>query len=109
MVPDVSLVSEITHVALAFMTPAVFNQPEPAAASFPFFTSVDAIRSKFAANTKVMIAIGGWGDTEGFTIGAATHESRKLFAQNIKEMVASTGADGKTILFSKLPAFLIVL
>lgn len=84
------------------MTPAVFNQPDPAAASFPFFTSVDAIRSKFAANTKVMIAIGGWGDTEGFTVGAATHESRKLFAQNIKQMVASTGADGKTIFFSKL-------
>ncbi|KFZ11711.1 hypothetical protein V502_07444 [Pseudogymnoascus sp. VKM F-4520 (FW-2644)] len=97
IVPDASLVSEITHVALAFMTPAVFNQPDPAAASFPFFTSVDAIRLKFAANTKVMIAIGGWGDTEGFTVGAATYASRKLFAQNIKQMVASTGADGVDI------------
>jgi GH18 family chitinase len=98
-VPDASLVSEITHVALAFMTPAVFNQPDPATASFPFFTSVDAIRSKFATSTKVMVAIGGWGDTKGFSIGVATQESRKLFAQNIKQMVESTGADGRAILF----------
>ncbi|KFY08854.1 hypothetical protein V492_05849, partial [Pseudogymnoascus sp. VKM F-4246] len=97
IVPDASLVSEITHVALAFMTPAVFNQPDPATATFPFFTTVDAIRSKFAAGTKVMIAIGGWGDTKGFSVGAATDESRNLFAQNIKQMVASTGADGVDI------------
>ncbi|KFY86191.1 hypothetical protein V498_07576 [Pseudogymnoascus sp. VKM F-4517 (FW-2822)] len=97
IVPDASLVSEITHVALAFMTPAVFNQPDPATASFPFFTSIAAIRSKFAAGTKVMVAIGGWGDTKGFSTGAATQESRKLFAQNIKQMVASTGADGVDI------------
>lgn len=81
------------------MTPAVFNQPDPATASFPLFTTVDAIRSKFAAGTKVMIAIGGWGDTKGFSDGAATDQSRKLFAQNIKQMVANTGADGKTLSF----------
>lgn len=109
VVPDASLVSEITHVALAFMTPAVFNQPDPATASFPLFTTVDAIRLKFAVGTKVMIAIGGWGDTQGFSVGAATDQSRKLFAQNIKQMVANTGADGNIRGFSNLVVFLMVL
>jgi len=84
------------------MTPALFNQPDPSSASFPLFTSVEAVRSKFAANTQVMVAIGGWADTAGFSVGAATQQSGWLFAQNIKEMLARTGADGKTVFFSNL-------
>jgi GH18 family chitinase len=41
-----------------------------------------------------MIAIGGWGDTEGFSKAAATVSSRKLFAKNVKAMVDRTRADG---------------
>jgi len=41
-----------------------------------------------------MIAVGGWGDTEGFSIAAATEKSRALFAKNIAAMLNSTGADG---------------
>lgn len=44
-----------------------------------------------------MVAIGGWGDTEGFAVGAATESSRKLFAKNVKMMVDATGADGKAV------------
>ena len=41
-----------------------------------------------------MVAVGGWGDTAGFEIAAATEDARKLFARNVKIMVDATGADG---------------
>lgn len=85
--------ADITHVALAFMSPAAFNELEPIA--WPLFTTVEAARSKFVEGTAIMIAIGGWGDTEGFDIAAANEGSRKLFAENIKKMVDATGADGE--------------
>ena len=93
--PDKSLVSDITHVALAFMSPAIFNQVDPT--SWPLYTTVDETRPKFADRTAMMVAIGGWGDTAGFGIAAATKASRELFAHNIRSMVNDTGADGRPI------------
>ena len=91
--PDKSRVSDLTHVALAFMSPAIFNEKEPRS-SWPLFTTVEKARSRFVDGTAIMVAIGGWGDTVGFEIAAATEERRKLFAQNLKMMVDATGADG---------------
>lgn len=90
--PDRSLVSDITHVALAFMSPATFNQVEPS--SWPLFTTVETARSHFSDGTAIMVAIGGWGNTAGFEVAAATETTRKLFAHNVKLMVDDTGADG---------------
>ena len=92
VVPEKSQVSDLTHVALAFMRPNVFNQPEPS--SWPMFTTVEKARSKFASSTAIMVAIGGWGDTEGFEVAAKTNSSRELFARNVARMVKETGADG---------------
>lgn len=92
VVPDLALVSDVTHVALAFMSSSVFNAPD--ASTSPLFTSVERVREKFPADTAVMIAIGGWGNTDGFSVAAASDESRKLFASNIQKMVNQTGADG---------------
>jgi GH18 family chitinase len=75
------------------MRSETFNEAEPS--SWPLFTTVDTVRSKFPQGTAVMIAIGGWGDTEGFSKAAATQSSRKLFARNLKAMVERTGADGR--------------
>ena len=91
--PDKSLVSEITHVALAFMSSGTFNQVNPS--SWPLFTTVETARSQFPDGTAIMVAIGGWGNTAGFEVAAATATSRKLFAHNVKLMVDATGADGK--------------
>lgn len=91
--PDKNLVSDITHVALAFMSPAAFNQVEPS--SWPLFTTVEIARSQFADGTVIMVAIGGWGNTAGFEIAAATDITRKLFAHNVNLMVDATGADGR--------------
>lgn len=43
-----------------------------------------------------MVAIGGWGDTEGFSEGARTEEGRKIFAGNVGRMVEAVGADGES-------------
>ena len=93
-VPEPALVSQITHVAIAFMQSSTFNQENPT--SWPFFTTVEEVRSKFAKGTAIMVAIGGWGDTAGFSKAAETESSRKLFAQNVKAMLDYTGADGGT-------------
>ena len=82
------------------MRPGTFNQPEPS--SWPLFTTVEIARSKFALGTAVMVAVGGWGDTEGFSVAAASERSRKLFARNVKAMVEATGADGILIAMALL-------
>lgn len=89
--PKPTLVSDITHVAIAFMQSSTFNEANPS--SFPFFTTVTEVRSKFAKGTAIMVAIGGWGDT-GFPKAAESDESRARFARNLKAMVDHTGADG---------------
>lgn len=74
------------------MGPSTFNAQN--VTDWPLFTTVDEVRRKFPTGTAVMVAIGGWGDTQGFSEAAATEESRKVFAQNVKKMVDQTGADG---------------
>jgi GH18 family chitinase len=88
-------VENITHVELAFMRPGSFNVVNQT--TWDMFTTVGEVRPKFPNSTKIMVAIGGWGDTDGFSVGAKTNESRKLFAENIAKMVETTGADGKTV------------
>lgn len=83
-------------MALAFLPSALFNSPQPPS-SWPLFASVDSVRSRFGPSTSVLVAIGGWGDTVGFSDAAKNKTTRKLFAQNIARMVESTGADGVDI------------
>jgi GH18 family chitinase len=47
--------------------------------------------------TVVQVAIGGWGNTDGFEQAARTEDSRRLFANNVKAMIDKTGADGVDI------------
>jgi GH18 family chitinase len=95
IVPEAALISDVTHVALAFMRAETFNEPGPS--SFPLFTTVEEMRAKFAEGTEIMVAIGGWGDTESFSKAAATENSRKVFASNVARMVKETGADGNHV------------
>ncbi|KAL4789165.1 glycoside hydrolase superfamily [Aspergillus venezuelensis] len=95
VVPELALVQDITHVALAFMRSDWFNTPNRA--DWPLFTSIEDVRAQFAPGTDIMVAIGGWGDTSGFDAAARTEESRALFAENVKRMLEDTGADGVDI------------
>lgn len=100
MPQDQELLKSITHVALAFITPSGFNAAtEPT--EWPLFMQVSSARQLFAPGTKMMVATGGWGDTEGFSQAARTAEGRKLFARNIAAMLQATGADGE---FSSIQA-----
>lgn len=92
--PEPEMVSEVTHVAIAFMQSSIFNQK--GVSEWPLFTTVEEVRSKFAEGTKIIVAIGGWGDT-GFSKASMTVNTRRLFAKNVKAMVDATGADGKPI------------
>lgn len=96
VVPEPSLTSQITHVVLAFMQSSSFNV-DGGAADWPIFMSVEETRAKFPSGTKIMVAVGGWGDTKGFDVAARTEESRQRFARNIATMVDATGADGVDI------------
>lgn len=85
------------------MSSATFNQMNPS--SWPLFTTVGTARSQFSDGTAIMVAIGGWGDTAGFEIAAATEMTRKLFAGNVKLMLDATGADGKPNVLNLEPVF----
>ncbi len=74
------------------MRSELFN--EPGRTDWPMFTTVDEVRTKFSKDTKVLVAIGGWGDTAGFSAAALNDETRQTFAKNAADMVAATGADG---------------
>lgn len=63
---------------------------------FPLFTSVAETRQEFNANTKIMVAIGGWGDA-GFEEASRDDSSRKRWAKQVKAMIDQTGADGVDI------------
>jgi GH18 family chitinase len=95
-VPSSTLSSPITHVILAFMQSGKFNKENPDP-GWPIFMSVEDTRARFKLGTKIMVAIGGWGDTHGFDVAARTEESRERFAQNVAAMVRDTGADGVDI------------
>ncbi|KAI8623190.1 glycoside hydrolase family 18 protein [Xylariaceae sp. FL1651] len=92
---DASLYAPITHVTMAFMNSGTFNQE--GSSLWPLFMSIKEARSKFHAGTKIMVAIGGWGDTAGFDEAARTEEARARFAHNVAAMVRDTAADGVDI------------
>lgn len=78
------------------MQSGVFNEKDPNP-GWPLFMSVSDARSRLHSGTKVMVAIGGWGDTEGFATAARDEGSRRQFAENVAAMVEATGADGVDI------------
>jgi GH18 family chitinase len=90
---DDYLVDSITHVILAFVRSHIFNV-DKTPAEFPLFTTVDKVRQQFNKDTKIMVAIGGWGDSTGFEEAAHDDSSRKRWAGQVKTMVELTGADG---------------
>ncbi|KAG6003196.1 hypothetical protein E4U21_002273 [Claviceps maximensis] len=93
---DSSTQRNISHVVLAFMRSGVFNSEEEKPA-FPLFTTVEETRQKFHPDAKIMVAIGGWGDSEGFETACRNESSRKRWCTNVKQMIDNTGADGVDI------------
>lgn len=87
--PPKEVTGGITHVITAFAPSTVFNW----GTSYTPFMPLASIRALFDPDTKVCMAIGGWGDTEGFGVGAATEASRKIYADNVAATVSALGYD----------------
>jgi hypothetical protein len=93
--PELERLDHVTHIILAFMGSSMFNEPGRTEwPLLPGFADVSQIRARFAPGTKIMVAIGGWGDAFGFSAAALDEQSRKEFADNVARMVAMTGVDG---------------
>ncbi|KAJ5198155.1 uncharacterized protein N7498_007272 [Penicillium cinerascens] len=93
--PSTPQTAEIDYAIMAFAPTTLFNSDSPP--SFKPFEAVDTMRQRFAPGTKVMIAIGGWGDTAGFSAGAKDDASRARFAKNVASMLDDNGFDGVDI------------
>ncbi|KAE8377178.1 glycoside hydrolase superfamily [Aspergillus bertholletiae] len=88
--PDSSGTTGITHAVMAFAKSTLFNQGQ----SWQPYEDVNTMRKRFSDDTKLLAAIGGWGDTSGFSDGAKTEESRATYAKNVKAMVDQFNLDG---------------
>ncbi|KAJ5668320.1 uncharacterized protein N7477_006890 [Penicillium maclennaniae] len=93
--PGVDQTADIDHAIMAFAATDLFNSDS--APSFTPFEPVETMRKRFSPDTKVMIAIGGWGDTAGFSKGAKDDASRERFAKNVASMLDANGFDGVDI------------
>jgi len=82
----------IDTVVMAFANSSYFTTDPPT--PYVPFKNVSSVREMFDDGVKIMIAIGGWGDTAGFSLGATNNATRALWAKNVAQMVNDTGFDG---------------
>ncbi|KAJ5220133.1 hypothetical protein N7468_009337 [Penicillium chermesinum] len=93
--PGADKTQDIDYAIMAFAPSELFNSDSPA--SFTPFESPDTMRKRFSPNTKLMIAIGGWGDEAGFSAAAKDDAGRKRYAKNVAAMLDANGFDGVDI------------
>lgn len=89
--PNKTTTSGINYVITAFANSSLFAS-DPAGVYTPFKT-VAEVRELFDDDAKVCMAIGGWGDTAGFSEGAKTQDSRKAYAKNVADTLDRLGYD----------------
>jgi chitinase len=77
---------------MSFAEAKSFNSDPPT--KWQPFEPIDTTRKRFSKDTKLLVAIGGWGDTSGFSTGAKDEASRKRYAKNVAAMVQEFGLDG---------------
>ncbi|KAI1247520.1 hypothetical protein MGN70_011410 [Eutypa lata] len=81
----------ITHVITAFAASTLFNIDPPQ--TYAPFVDVATLRSLFDDGTKMCVAIGGWGDTAGFSVGQKDDASRKTFAKGVASTLENLDYD----------------
>ena len=89
--PSKANTAGITHVITAFAGSTLFNSDPPGWYS-PFIEPAN-LRPLFDPGVKVCMAIGGWGDTAGFSVGQKTDASRKTYAKGVASMLTQHGYD----------------
>ncbi|TVY49408.1 Endochitinase B [Lachnellula occidentalis] len=93
--PNKTVTAGIDTVIMAFANSSLFTT-SPSGEYTPF-ESLDTMRARFDDGAKIMVAIGGWGDTAGFSAGAVSPDSRSLYAKNVAAMINNLGFDGVDI------------
>lgn len=89
--PSKAVTAGINYVITAFAGSSLFTT-HPAGQYEPFMP-LDQVRALFDNGTKVCMAIGGWGDTDGFGNASESDRSRRLFAKNVAATVKRLGYD----------------
>ncbi|KHO00703.1 chitinase 18-11 [Metarhizium album ARSEF 1941] len=87
--PPRDVTAGVNYVITAFAPSSTFtfgSYYEP-------FMPLSQVRDLFDRGTKVCMAIGGWGDTSGFSAGAATPDTRKTYAKNVAAALSNLGYD----------------
>lgn len=79
----------VNYVITAFAPSTAFNW----GTSYTPFMPLEQVRALFETGTKVCMAIGGWGDTAGFSAASESDESRKRYAANVATALQSQGYD----------------
>lgn len=77
---------------MSFANSSLFATPNMTVEYKPFM-EISKVRAMFDNGTQIGVALGGWGDTDGFGAGAKTETSRKQYAQNIAIMSQKLGLD----------------
>ncbi|POR39076.1 Endochitinase B [Tolypocladium paradoxum] len=87
--PGKDITAGVNYVITAFAPSTTFTS----GSSYTPFMPVDQVRALFDQGTKVCMAIGGWGDTAGFSAGSATDATRKAYAKNVAAALTTLGYD----------------
>jgi len=91
-VPPLEQVRHVTHVSVAFVDRQ--SVVEPGNPNYSPWINVTELRQQFMPGTKILLAIGGWGETWLFPWAARDQKRREAFAENVDRMVTAFGADG---------------
>ncbi|EGC49457.1 extracellular chitinase [Histoplasma capsulatum var. duboisii H88] len=95
ILPGKEITTGVDCAIMAFANSSLFVESPPG--EYTPFAPISEIRGRFANGTKLLIAIGGWGDTAGFSAGSKEDAGRKQYAKNVADMVNKHGFDGVDI------------
>lgn len=80
----------VTHAIMAFANSELFLN----GSAYEPWEPLSVFRSRFPEDSKILIAIGGWGDTKGFSLAVQNEESMRNWARSVANMVNNLGVDG---------------
>ena len=83
----------VTHIAHAFIWP----NADGSIATYDNFLYPQLIEKTHQAGKKIIVSIGGWGQSDGFSPMAANPAARAKFVENVKNFCVNNGYDGADI------------
>jgi chitinase len=92
MLPNITMTSQIDCAIMAFANSSLFTSTSPPVYK-PFLPVAD-IRRRLAPNATVLLAIGGWGDTAGFSSVGTDKDAQDTYARSVASLLHTQGFDG---------------